>query len=424
MTNTTDLAQFYKNSFKTITANKIIFYFSLVLCFSIALPHHILPGKAGAVSIIIFILWVFDGDLKNKLLVIRDSKLFLYLTLFILTLLLSLAWSDNTEFGIRRLNAFKYYFLLIPVFITSFSKHESMRLIHAFVLGSVLHATLMLLQSYNAIFLPENITLYSPYSIYATFFVFSSFYCFYFSQYYSNKNNIKQITFLILTLLFIFTLFTNPARSGQLAFIISLIVTIFLLHRNFKKTIIILSTFIILITMIISSSEKVQSTYNSAINDIKKIQQEKYTGSWSARWGLSIAAIDVIKSNPIFGVGLGDTYDERLKVITNNIKGDIQQISQLVGIHNNYLAILEAAGIVSLIFFILIYIHIYKLPIKNIEMKNLSLIFLTILAVASIADDIFFYKPYNMHFAIMLSLFINLSLSDKDRASLKNNRRL
>ena len=90
----------------------------------------------------------------------------------------------------------------------------------------------------------------------------------------------------------------------------------------------------------------------------------------------------------------------------------------LTGVHNNYISILEASGIVGLVFYLLIFIHIYKLPIKNNEIKNLSLIFLTILAAASIGDDIFFYKPYNIHFAIMFSLFINLSLSDKDTALL------
>ena len=415
------LAYFKENTLDNITCNKIIFYFSWFLCFSIALPHHILPGKAGAISIIIFILWLFNGNLKNKLLVLKHSKLFLYLTAFILTLVISIVWSENTDFGVRRLYAFKYYFLLIPVFITSFYKHESMRLIHAFVLGCILHATLMILQSHNIIYLPNKIDLYSPYSTYSTFFVFSSFYCFYFFQYYSNSNKLKQIAYLSFTLLFIYTLFTNPARSGQLAFIISMIVTIFLLHHNLKKTIIILLIFTSLIATLILSSDKVQSTYIAAINDIHQIQNENYTGSWSARWGLSLTAIEVIKNNPIFGVGLGDTHDERQRVIAQKIKGESREIAYYAGVHDSYLSILEAAGIIGLIFYFLIFVHIYKLPIKNFEFKSLSLIFLTILAVASIADDIIFSKPYNIHFAILLALFINLSLDDKKLSLIKKS---
>ena len=400
------------------TINKIIFYFSWFLCFSVALPHHILPGKAGAISIFIFILWLFTGNIKNKLLILKCSKLFLYLTAFILTLVISLAWTENTDFGIRRLYVFKYYFLLIPVFITSFSNKESLKLIYAFVLGCILHATLMALQSYNITILPNKIDLYTPYSTYSTFFVFSSFYCFYFLQLYSNYNKVKQLAYFLLTVLFIYTIFTNPARSGQLAFVISMIVTIFLLHYNFKKTIIIFSIFIALIAASIFSSDKVQSTYTVAIKDIQKIHKENYTGSWSVRWGLSLAAFETIKENPIFGVGLGDTYDERNKVIAKKIKNNSKIMLSLTGVHNNYISILEASGIVGLVFYLLIFIHIYKLPIKNNEIKNLSLIFLTILAAASIGDDIFFYKPYNIHFAIMFSLFINLSLSDKDTALL------
>ncbi|MCK5504471.1 MAG: hypothetical protein KAJ10_04885, partial [Thermodesulfovibrionia bacterium] len=94
------------------------------------------------------------------------------------------------------------------------------------------------------------------------------------------------------------------------------------------------------------------------------------------------------------------------------------------GSHNHYVTILTSAGIIGFIAYILIHIFLFKLPIKNTEIKHLSLIFLTILIVTSIADDILLYKPYNIYFAIMIALFINLSLDEKDKKNIGSDKNL
>lgn len=404
-----------ENFFKFITPNKIIFFLSWFLCFSIALPHTILPGKAGLISLLVFILWVFEGNLKTKIQILYNSKLFLSVFGFILALSLSMLWTEYSNIGLVRLSAFKYYLFLIPVLITSLTKQDILKLMHAFVLGTILHGFLMVLFSYGVINLPGKLTLYNPYSVYAPFFVFASFYCFYYSRLdLNNKNILRALIYLSCSLFLTYLIFTNNGRSGQLAFICSAMLTLILLHKSWLKTIISLAIITVLLTTISLSSKTVKSKLTSAINDIEKVTEHNYHGSWGTRWGLLVTNYEVIKQNPIFGVGIGDTQDEMQRIIARGKNQASYAIAYYDGSHNHYITILTSAGIFGFILYISIHIFLFKLPIKHTEMKYLSLIFLTMLIVNSIADDILLYKPYNIYFAIMIALFINLSLDEKD----------
>ena len=401
--------------FNNITLNKIILYLSYFLCFSIALPHSIFPGKAGLISLLIFILWLFEGNLKNKIQTLFASKLFLCVMGFILILSLSLLWTRYTNIGIARLSAFKYYLFLMPVLITSLTKQNSLRMIHAFVLGNILHALLMILSLYNIINLSGTLHLYNPHSVYASFFVFSSFYCFhYFLDNLNKKDIIRSIFYLSCLLLFIYLIFTNKGRSGQLSFILSTIITITLLHRSWWKTTLFIVISAAMLITISLSSKTVKLSYAAAAQDITKIIEGNYVGSWGVRWGLLITNFEIIKQNPIFGVGAGDTQDAMQRVIEQNENTNRYSLAFYDIAHNHYITVITSAGIIALTLYLLIHFYIFKLPIKQKEIKHLSLIFLVILITNSIADDILFYKPYNIYFAIMISLFINLSLDKKN----------
>lgn len=407
--------------FTFVSPDKSIFFLSWILCFSTALPHSIIPGKAGLISLLLFIFWIVEGNLRTKIYILYSNKLFLSILIFILFLFLSLLWTDYTNIGFAHLSAFKYYLFLIPVLITSLTKNDSLRLIHAFILGNILHAFLIILLSYKLIALPNNLNLYNPYSVYSVFFIFSSFYCFYYFLNNLNKKNIiLSLIYLFCSLVFIYLIFTNKGRAGQIAFICSSIVTLILFHRNRKNSILIL----VVITIILGtlSSRIIKSTNIAAINEIKQILEGNYSGSWGARWGLLVTNFEIVKQNPILGVGLGDTKDEMQRVIERGGNQASYAVAFYDHPHNYYISILTSVGIIGFILYILIHIFLFKLPIKNTEIKYLSLIFLTTLIVNGITDNILIYKPYNIYFAIMIALFINLSLNEKDRNIESDNK--
>lgn len=425
MTFFTNLVHTKEHFFNTISINKIIFYLSWFLCFSIALPHHILPGKAGFISILLFILWILEGNLNLKIKILFNNKLFLSIFSLILMLSISMLWTNHTNTGIERLSAFKYYIFIIPVLITSLTNEKAIELIRAFVFGNVLHAILMVLISFDLISLSSRLTLYSPYSVYGPFFVFSSFYCFYyFCHNLNNKNIAHSLIHLVLLLTFMYLIFTNEGRSGQIAFLCSAILTLFLLHQHWKKTIIFSLIISALLVTLILSSQTVKSTYIAAINDIKNTVKGNYIGSWGERWGMLTISYEVIKTHPISGVGIGDIKSEMKKIIIQKENKTLQRLSHYDGSHNFYITVITSTGIIGLILYFIVHTFIFKLPIARKEIKYLSLVFLTILIVNSIADDILSYKPYNIYFAIMVALFINLSLNEKDKRNIEYNKDL
>ena len=317
--------------------------------------------------------------------------------------------------GLLRLSVYKYYVFLIPVLITSIKQYQALQLIHAFVLGNILHATLIILLSYGVISNLHSLpNLYSPYAVYSAFFIFSSFYCFYiFRNHINKKNIIRSLIYLFLSLALAYIIFSHKGRSGHAAFFLSVLLTLFLLHENWKKTIIFSSITIMLLFTIVFSSPTVKTHYLSAIDEVKAINKGEYVGSWGARWGLLIVNYKMIKNNPILGAGLGSTYNEMKRITKQSKNPTMAALTYYDIAHNHYITTITSAGLIGLILYLLIHFYILKLPIKQEEIKHLSLIFLVIFITNSITDDILLYKPYNIYFAIMIALFINLSLDKK-----------
>jgi O-antigen ligase len=90
-------------------------------------------------------LWLYQGNLKKKLDILKNNIPFLFLFSFIGLLYLSLLWSDNIKDGLRWLNFFKYYILLIPVIITTIKKEQVRILLDIFVFGILIYSILSLL---------------------------------------------------------------------------------------------------------------------------------------------------------------------------------------------------------------------------------------------------------------------------------------
>lgn len=400
--------------FNRLNPNKIIFFLAWFLCFSIALPHTILPGKAGSISFLLFIFWLFEGNLKEKAYILFRSKLFLSLIGFIFLLSLSILWTRYQSIGLARLSIFKYFFVLMPVLITSISKENTLKLIQAFVFGNILHALLMFLSSHGFINLPNSLKLYDPYAVYAPFFVFSFFYCLYSIQHYlRNKDILRSLILLLCLVLLIYLIFTNKGRAAQLAFICSTIITLILLHKHWRKTAIYTAIFIAAISIISSSSKSTKHLYDTAFNNLIEIKKGNYRGSLGSRWGLIVTNTKIIKENIVLGVGIGDTQDSMQRFIDRNKNIESYSMVYFDHSHNHYISIFISAGIFAFFMYILTHVFLFQLPIIEVKEKNLSYIFLTILIVNGLTDNILFYKPYNIYFAIMISLFINLSLDRK-----------
>lgn len=119
-------------------------------------------------------------------------------------------------------------------------------------------------------------------------------------------------------------------------------------------------------------------------------------------------------NNPIFGAGLGSETNEFQSIIERSNKENLYSLSHYDTPHNQYISYLVSLGLVGFGLFILIHFQIYNLKFHSVEMKHLSLIFLAILIVNCLSDEIIFIKHYNSFYAIMVTLFFNLSIKNHE----------
>ena len=219
---------------RKIQIQKYIFILTWLFCFSI--PFRFWNGSVAFFSMLIFLFWILEGNLKDKLYLIGKNKVFIVLLIFLGFNGLSLLWTDYLKVGIRTLNPYKYYLLIMPPLITSIPKEKVPGLVFAVMLGISVHAALTYIILIFEITAPFSGKIYSPYAIYAPLTAFCALY--YLNRFFQ-KNNLKKdrIICLILFMALVVLLFIKPGRSGQIGFLVSLMVLVFLYYGKTLKTI-------------------------------------------------------------------------------------------------------------------------------------------------------------------------------------------
>lgn len=178
-------------------------------------------------------------------------------------------------------------------------------------------------------------------------------------------NNGKKF-YIILSYALILMLIAGLAITGSRAgFIAFFLVTIFIYLKYRKLRIKII--FIFLISSIIAILQ-----FSQFVERIQNIDDTK-TGSSAERLLLWSYSIDVIKNNPLFGIGLNNFQfisDKKLNVKSNISIGGIYHG---LHVHNTYLQLAAESGLVSLVIFLFLLIHmliIYKKLIISSENQD------------------------------------------------------
>jgi len=124
-----------------------------------------------------------------------------------------------------------------------------------------------------------------------------------------------------------------------------------------------------------------------------------------------LVTYNILKENP-FGAGLGDFENvvavELLKDKYKFLTAETKTFMSHMHPHNQYLLILLQMGVIGIVLFIYFIYQIFNLKIKNIELKQLSILFILIYTIG------FFGEPLlNKQFTLSLfALFIGLFIVD------------
>lgn len=407
------------NKITSLSIPNLITYLSVVYAF-------ILPLSRGLISMItalLLVLFLFDKNLKQRLLLILHNKVLISVIIFYLFTFSSLLWSDNIKEGLVYLR--RYWYLLIMFVFTIYLKKEDIpKIISAFLLGMLISEIL----SYGIFFelwhmkhgTPSDPTPFMNHLQYSMFLAFTSLLLLN-KSFFGTKNKFR-IFYFIYFLMTTSSLFINGGRTGQFAFLISIFTVGFLNMKN--KLLSIVSMLLLLgtiLTVAYQFSPVFQVRISSTNSEIQKLlhhDKSMYHVSFGERLAAWEIGLDIFKDKPLIGTGVGSEMDAlKEKIDFLNIKAfKIDTIYNIKHYHSNYVTYLVQLGIIGLILYLHIFYRILTLPIQNREINNLKYIFIIVFMTSSLFEQMFYAQFPLALFGFFTGIFIVASTKNIDIA--------
>lgn len=389
--------------------------FEKTLYYSVLIFAFILPLSRALISFfIIFLpfLWMIEGDFTRKYNQIKSNKLLLAIFLFLTFSILSIVWSENMTVGFKHLRL-TMYFLALFVIATSIKKEQVQPIITAFLLGMFISEVI----AYGVFFelwTFKNATVQNPSPFmmhidYSVFMAFTSLLLL--NRIFANHYELKEkLIYVFFFLTVTGNLFLAIGRTGQVALIVGVFVMSIIHFRITIKSFLI-STLLLfsIFTIAYSMSDSFKVRVSSAIDDVQKISEMNLNSSWGIRVAYYITSYDILKENPLLGVGLGDYRDQTTLMLETHeypyLNEDTKKFMKKFHPHNQYLLILLQMGVVGLILFFYLIYQVFKLKIDDPEIKELSMLFATIFFVSCIPEPLFAKQFTLALFILFIGLF-------------------
>ncbi len=353
---------------------------------------------------------------------------FALLIAFFLWHLIGLIWSENMDFGLFDVQV-KLSFLLLPL-VFYFSKRlhsiDFERVLSGYVVGCVVAILIGVLQaSYDFYadktdFLKlygENLTpsLHIGYfAMYMNFAIIILIYRLYFRS--QTLYTVQNLIRVFLILVFSGAVFQSTSRNGLLVLILALILVIIYALIRYKKWMFIISI-LVFAWVIMSSVFKDYSSsalkfhgFEEVATAVKKgkAAQKAYKTSTSIRilvWGFTV---NLIKSNPIIGVGTGDIKDELIKQYKED--GYQTLVKRQYNAHNQYLQSAAALGIPAVMIILFMFLSPFLVSWRRLHF--LAVFLSIIVGVACLTESVLEVQAGVVFYAFFASLFAQNMGSD------------
>jgi len=360
--------------------NRILNYLILLYAFFIPLSLDMLR----ILTISMFIIWGFHGNLKEKITLIKQEPFFYSIGLYILLLLFALLWTEpeNLRFGIKYVTRY-WYLLPMLVIYTSLERKYIIWAISAFLMGMFISELVSYSIFFEFIHLegipPTDPSPFMHHTLYSIFLVFSGGILL--NQIIESKSLKENIVYGIFFTTITINLFVNSGRTGQILFLFILGTVIFLHYKLTLKSLLV--TIVLLFTIPYLSYTYSPNFKQRLLQSTQNIHDTTYTSSIGARYGLVIIAKDIFFEHPFLGVGTGDYLDEKEKTINKNYP-DLNHLKHYVHYHNEYAENSVISGIIGLFAYLYIFFSLYRTTIHNKRIQTIKYVLLITFLLGSL----------------------------------------
>ena len=346
-------------------------YQYLLTSLAFLMPLTVFGGNL--IIVIICVLWLFSGNYKSKFNQIINNKLIKASILFYLIHVIGMLWSEDLSWGLHMLHKMWYFLLLFPILYTIVRKDYIRSYISAFLLAILITEVCSYLVWFEIIEPFKNATVenptpfmnhisYNPILALAIYLVLH--------EIFFNKKitNFVFSLYSFFAISMIVNMFITGGRAGQVAFFAMLVVLIIqILDKQRIKSLI--TIFIVIPGIFFTAyqgSDLFQKRVNLAFNQALEYQPGS-NNSIGYRITYALNSWELIKENPIIGVGTGDFPVEYKKI--NQIKTPIMfsmgGMQTTTNPHNMYILIFSQLGVIGLISMLSIFYFQIKLSINS-----------------------------------------------------------
>ena len=367
----------------------------LLVILSLSIPLSI--AVSNVTLILLTITIVLEGDLKNKIRKICSSKwmvsIITLIMLYYLYWLIFGTYSD-TLWILKRVSILWF----LPVFYsTKFSYKTTQKAVFVFLISMFISSVIAISENYGFINLNGDNWTWAAFLKYTDHNVFLalSILILIYAYYKVNLSSLIKNIFVFFLFVYLFSIFSEAGKTGQIALVLLIVVYIFQeLRKNIKKLILSLSLLFMSVYLIYNSSENLQKRFEKEINMV--LNKES-----SNRLLLLQHSLEIIKQKPFVGYGAG-SFSDKFGAINEETKKIVRYNHKTP--HNNYLYIWVELGIFGLVALV----SIFCFQIRELKTLNGGsiMVLLPIMYLLIMFTDSYFLSFNTLVLYIYLSVII------------------
>ncbi len=387
-----------------------------------AISFIINPSFGRTVFYVISVLWILEGNFKQKLEYTLKQKTIIYFLLMILVFILSIYFSNRSDQGFwaeKFSSGYGYlskekYFLISLMIATSLQIKYIRYLMLSYILQIAYIVTysfgikfsLFRGDKYSSVYEPVVFMDHTHYSIAVALGIVLAVYFLL-----KEKRNSVKTFYLFISVYFLINIYIIGGRLGQIGVLVSIFFMLlyYFLKLKKKKLIMISSIFIIMIAVIpyFTSNIYKQRMDLGLKNIIQVYEKNNFSTSWGVRIGFDIISFDYITSSWkhfLFGAGMGDAKSEIHNFILKHHK-DKKVLLKFEHVHNQFFQNWINGGLLGVVFFIMIFYSLYKLKVPLEE----RVLILGVIALYTIdgSANLIFHRIVSLEiFAIAIGLLL------------------
>jgi O-antigen ligase len=340
-------------------------YQILLVMLAFLMPLTVFGGNL--IIVIICLIWIFSGNYSSKFNLIIGNKLMLASIVFFCLHLLGLFWTEDLSWGLHIVHKMWYFLLLLPILFTIVKKENIKYYISAFLFAITLTEILSYLVWFEIIPPFKNATVvnptplmshisYNPILAFATYLVLH--------EIFFNKkiSNLLFFFYSFFSISMTINMFITGGRAGQVGFFVMLSVLIFQVFDKSRFNSLLVILFIIpgIFFTAYSTSDLFHSRVDLALKETINYTDQDGS-SVGLRINFAINSWQLIRDNPILGVGTGDFPNEYFKVNQTNSP----ELPSATNPHNMYTLVAAQLGLVGLISLLSLFYFQLKLSINS-----------------------------------------------------------